>query len=88
MASAPDGSSNRVVVRLALTRAKSAIPNSNSFQYADVAIYEPSGGKAGFGVITTSVLGPVSFAPLGDFNGDGLVDMVIGSLDSSLVVVY
>ncbi len=87
-AAAPDGANNRLIVRLALTRAKSAIPNMNSLEYADIAIYEPSAGKAGFGVTTTSVLGPVAFAPLGDFNGDGRPDLVIGSLDSSLVVVY
>lgn len=87
-AAAPDGANNRVIVRLALTRAKSAIPNMNSLEYADIAIYEPSVGKTGFGVTTTSVLGPVSFAPLGDFNGDGRPDLVVGSLDSSLVVVY
>ena len=29
-----------------------------------------------------------SLAPLGDFNGDGLPDLVVGSLDSSLIVVY
>lgn len=88
MTSAAPNGSNRVIVRLALTRAKSAIPNMNSLEYADIAIYEPSAAKTGFGVTTTSVLGPVSFAPLGDFNGDGRPDLVIGSLDSSLVVVY
>jgi hypothetical protein len=60
----------------------------NSLEYADIAIYEPSAAKPGFGVTTTSVLGPVSFAPLGDFNGDGRPDLVVGSLDSSLIVVY
>lgn len=86
--SATDGGNNRVMIRLALTRATSAIPNSNSLQFADIAIYEPSAGKTGFGITTTSVLGPVSVAPLGDFNGDGLADLVIGSLDSSLIVAY
>ena len=87
-ASATDGANNRVIVRLALTRPKSSIPNQNSLEYADIAIYEPSAAKTNFGITTTSVLGPVSLAPLGDFNGDGLPDLVVGSLDSSLIVVY
>ncbi len=86
--SATDGANNRVIIRLAMTRPKSAIPNQNSLEYADIAIYEPSAAKANFGITTTSVLGPVSLAPLGDFNGDGLPDLVIGSLDSSLIVAY
>lgn len=86
--SATDGANNRVMIRLALTRPKSSIPNMNSLEYADIAIYEPSAAKTNFGIITTSVLGPVSLAPLGDFNGDGLPDLVVGSLDSSLIVVY
>lgn len=87
--SAPDGANNRVLIRLALQRAKSAIPNQSGLQTIDLVIQDPaSPGKVGWGIITTGVLGPVSVHGIGDFNGDGLPDLVIGSVDSSLVVVY
>jgi len=88
--SAADGGSNRVVVRYGVVRPKSLIPNEASFLVADLDIYDPAAKpkKAGFGIVTTGTLGPVSFAPLGDFNADGLPDLVIGSTDGSLVIVY
>jgi hypothetical protein len=88
-AASPDGGSNRVVVRLGIVRPKSAITNEASFQMADLAIFDPANNtKTNWAITTTSGVGPVSFAPIGDFNGDALPDMAIGSVDGSLVVVY
>lgn len=86
---APDGANNRVLIRLGLLRPKSAIANQAGLQTIDLVIQDPaSPGKTGWGIITTGLLGPVSVHGIGDFNGDGLPDLVIGSTDSSLVVVY
>ncbi len=88
-AAADTGGNNRVVVRLGLKRPNSAIPGEVSFINTDLAIYDPANNtKTNWGVVSTSVLVPLSFAPVGDFNGDGVADVVIGSTDGSLVIVY
>ncbi|MBI5608613.1 MAG: hypothetical protein HY902_07005 [Deltaproteobacteria bacterium] len=80
---------NRVIVRLGFKRPGSVISNENSFMNTDLAIYDPANkAKTNWGIVTQSALGPVSFAPIGDFNGDGVSDLVIGSTDGSLIVVF
>ncbi|MBM4344764.1 MAG: FG-GAP repeat protein [Deltaproteobacteria bacterium] len=92
-ATAPDGGNNRVIVRFGLVRPLSGVPNENSLLYEDLVLYDPAspvgGAKlANWGNTTNSQIGPSALAGVGDFNGDGLPDLVIGSLSSSLVVVY
>lgn len=86
---ATDGANNRVIVRLGFARPSSPIPGEASFAYSDMAIYDPANNAAtGWGIVAVGTSGPVSFAPIGDFNGDGISDLVIGSSAGSLIIVY
>lgn len=85
---APDGSANKVVIRSALVRPTTGVTVA-LFAYEDIVITDPfKPGNQNWGMTTNSGWGGLIFAPLGDFNGDGLVDLAIGSVDGSLVVVY
>ncbi len=88
---APDGQSNLFSLSGDFLRAGSAIPSENSFLAADVSFGDPvKPGNTGFAVVPDSGWGGIAFQPLGDFNKDGLPDLVVGSstLDGALMIVY
>lgn len=83
------GGTTKVTIRHGLVRPQSAIAADANLQYEDIVITDPfNANKATWGVSTNTGWGGIGFAPLGDFNGDGLVDLCIGSVDGSFVVVY
>lgn len=86
---APNGANNLVNIRLDMLRPTSPIPTEAAFEYEDLAFGNPlSPGDTAWGVRPGDVWGGVMIAPLGDFNGDGLVDVAISSLDGAFVIVY
>ena len=86
---AASGGSNLVNIRYDLMRPSSPIPTEMAFEYDDLSIADPfKPTDANWGVMKSNIWGGVMTAPLGDFNGDGLVDLAIGSVDGQLVIVY
>ena len=90
---AANGANNRVVIRFGMIRPLSAVPNEVSFLYEDLVIYDPASPVGGakltnWGNTNFVHTGPLAFGAIGDFNGDALPDLVIGSLTSSLIIVY
>lgn len=86
---APDGASNLLSFSEDLLRPSSAIPTENSFASSDLAFGDPTKpGSSTWAVGPDTGWGGIAFAPLGDFNGDGLPDVVVGSVDGGLMIVY
>jgi len=84
----PTGS-KLVNVRLNLMRPASPIPTEAAFEYDDLSISNPfTPADTAWGVRAGDQWGGQMMSPLGDFNGDGFVDLAIGSVDGTLVIVY
>ena len=86
---APNGGANLLNIRLDLMRPASPIPTENAFEYDDLNFGNPfTPGDAAWGIRAYDSWTGTMIAPLGDFNGDGLVDIAVGSIDGSFVIVY
>jgi hypothetical protein len=86
------GGGQQVILRMAVPRAESQ--NEIGFVYEDIVITDPFvKNNSNFGYNTVAATG-IGFAPAGDFNQDGFVDLVIGSADGaggvqgSTLIVY
>ena len=86
------GGGQQVILRMALPRAETS--GEVGFVYEDVVISDPFvKTNSAFGYNVTAASG-IGFAPVGDFNKDGFVDLVIGSADGaggvkgSTLIVY
>ncbi len=86
------GGGQQVILRMAVPRTETA--NEVGFVYEDVVItdpFVPTNSLFGYNVTAPGGLG---FAPAGDFNKDGFVDLIIGSADGtggvkgSTLIVY
>ncbi len=86
------GGGQQVILRMAVPRAETA--GEVGFVYEDVVITDPFvPTNAAFGYNATAASG-IGFAPAGDFNNDGFIDLIIGSADGaggvkgSTLIVY
>ncbi len=86
------GAGQQVLLRMAVPRTETA--GEIGFVYDDVTITDPFvATNAAFGY-NLSASGGLGFAPAGDFNKDGFVDLIIGSADGtggvigSTLIVY
>ena len=86
------GGGQEVILRMAVPRAETS--GEIGFVYEDMVIGDPFvPSNAAFGYNTTAASG-IGFAPAGDFNKDGVVDLIIGSADGaggvigSTLIVY
>jgi hypothetical protein len=86
---APNGASNLISFSQDLLRPGTAIPTENSFLTSDLAFGDPvKPGNSTWAIGPDTGWGGIAFAPLADFNGDGLPDLVVGSVDGGLLIVY
>jgi hypothetical protein len=75
------GGGQQVILRMAVPRKETL--GEIGFVYEDIILADPFvPGNLAFGYNVTAASG-IGYAPIGDFNNDGLVDLVIGSADTS-----